>query len=428
MDERAPPPSSIPADGWDTTPGSVRVLPTALMAEVRALRLRVNQTSQNSSRPLSSDPPSAPPRPQKPPRGRPRGGQPGHPRQTRPLLPPEQVDAVVPCQTMRYPGCQTPWAADLPDARPVRRTQVCKPPVIRPHVTAPQQHTVCCPACQALVVAPPPARAPSDEYRPRVTAPTSMLHSTDQFSDRACQDLLAYVCGLLISLGSAVTRAAHRTRPTPMRLPGSLLRLASGSARPPRRSQRTAGSRPRGGRRDCGPHWARPAPGLSSPTAGRHALGCRTPSGNCTWRTCSGTCACWPAPASGTTRGRCGCWRRWTRCSRPGTPFGTASPTGPGCRWHSSRCGRRSGICWWQGSAIPGTAPKRFSTDLPTHWETLGMLTRVAGVEPANNAAGRALQLTVDLAEAEHWHAEHGRQPVHRADAVRGDDLLPTAA
>jgi transposase len=67
----------------------------ALHARVRELEARLVQTSANSSRPPSSDPPQAPARPKVPPSGRKRGGQPGHRGTFRALLPVAQVDEVV---------------------------------------------------------------------------------------------------------------------------------------------------------------------------------------------------------------------------------------------------------------------------------------------------------------------------------------------
>src|SRR5437867_10058756 len=66
-----------------------------LAAQVQGLEARLGQNSSNSSRPPSSDPPQAPRRARRAPSGRPPGGQPGHERHLRPLLSPEQVDAVV---------------------------------------------------------------------------------------------------------------------------------------------------------------------------------------------------------------------------------------------------------------------------------------------------------------------------------------------
>src|SRR5271167_3690407 len=60
----------------------------ALRARVTELEARLGKSSGNSSRPPSSDPPGTPP-PALPKRtGRKRGGQPGHAKHSRPLVPP----------------------------------------------------------------------------------------------------------------------------------------------------------------------------------------------------------------------------------------------------------------------------------------------------------------------------------------------------
>ena len=81
---------------------ALRAANAALKAEsavlherVRELEARLGQTSANSSRPPSSDPPQAPPGPKAPSSGRKRGGQPGHRGACRALLPVEQVAEVV---------------------------------------------------------------------------------------------------------------------------------------------------------------------------------------------------------------------------------------------------------------------------------------------------------------------------------------------
>src|SRR4051812_48390706 len=74
---------------------ALRAQNAALQERVRELEARLGQTSANSSRPPSSDPPQTPARPKAPPSGRKRGGQPGHRGAFRRLLPVEQVDEVV---------------------------------------------------------------------------------------------------------------------------------------------------------------------------------------------------------------------------------------------------------------------------------------------------------------------------------------------
>ena len=88
------PPGLTPED-WAATPVAVQQLVVSLLETVAALHKRVaeleelvRQTSRNSSKLPSSDPPSAPPRPKSPPSGRKVGGQPGHPGHGRPLRAP----------------------------------------------------------------------------------------------------------------------------------------------------------------------------------------------------------------------------------------------------------------------------------------------------------------------------------------------------
>src|SRR5436309_1167354 len=57
---------------------ALRAENVALQERVRELDARLGRDSSNSSRPPSSDPPRAPPRPKAPSSGRKRGGQPGH--------------------------------------------------------------------------------------------------------------------------------------------------------------------------------------------------------------------------------------------------------------------------------------------------------------------------------------------------------------
>jgi transposase len=202
MDNLLPAPDGIPAEDWDATPASVRVFVMHLAARILALEARLNQTSQNSSKPPSSDPPTAPPRPQKVPRGRPRGGQPGHVGQTRELLPPDQVDTIVPCRPTQCPDCHTSLSPDLPTVGDPWRTQSWELPVIRPHVTEYQQQTVCCPHCHQAVLGARPADAPPGGFGPRATAAIGLLRGAYHQSERIVHAILTELCGLPISLGS----------------------------------------------------------------------------------------------------------------------------------------------------------------------------------------------------------------------------------
>ena len=107
---------SLPSELWNRTPHEVQdyilALETrvaTLEATVQDLMERLQQDSRTSSRPPSSDPPECQ-RPRRQPRGRRPGGQPGHPGQTRLLLPVEEGDVVIPLKPEQCARCQQPAA------------------------------------------------------------------------------------------------------------------------------------------------------------------------------------------------------------------------------------------------------------------------------------------------------------------------------
>jgi transposase len=100
----------------------------ALQEQVGTLQAQLHQTSRNSSRPPSTDPPQ-PRRPRRPRSKRRRGAQPGHPGHTRPLLPVDEVNEVVVLKPAQCPQCHEPFAGD--DPKPWRH-QVIEIPPIKP--------------------------------------------------------------------------------------------------------------------------------------------------------------------------------------------------------------------------------------------------------------------------------------------------------
>src|SRR6201987_4415935 len=102
-----PPVPPIPVELWNQIPPAAQAAILALVQQyeqrLQALQRKVdqmtdrlNQNSTNPSRPPSSDPPHVKRRPPQPSSGRRKGGQPGHARQQRPLVPPEQVKQTIP--------------------------------------------------------------------------------------------------------------------------------------------------------------------------------------------------------------------------------------------------------------------------------------------------------------------------------------------
>src|SRR4051795_6739455 len=99
----------LPPEIWAATPSAAQALILALQERIRELEARLGQTSANSSRAPSSDPPQAPAPPKAPPSGRKRGGQPGHRGTCRALLPVEQVDEVLAIVPEHCRHCQHPF-------------------------------------------------------------------------------------------------------------------------------------------------------------------------------------------------------------------------------------------------------------------------------------------------------------------------------
>src|ERR687893_113400 len=102
-------PTPIPEPLWDTVPPEAQVaigaLLNTLQRRIADPEERVNKDSTNSSKPPSSDPPSVKRRPPAPPSGKGRGGQPGHARHARPLVPPEGLRQVFDCKPPECRRC-----------------------------------------------------------------------------------------------------------------------------------------------------------------------------------------------------------------------------------------------------------------------------------------------------------------------------------
>src|SRR3954469_23002108 len=112
----------IPGELWDPIPPAAQAAILALVQQyeqrlqalqeqVDRLTERLNQNSTNSSRPPSSDPPHVKRRPPQPSSGRKKGGQPGHARQQRPLVPPEQVKQTIPLMPRPAASAGKPFTA-----------------------------------------------------------------------------------------------------------------------------------------------------------------------------------------------------------------------------------------------------------------------------------------------------------------------------
>jgi transposase len=198
-------PAALARDIWERTPpeaqayiGTLEARVAALVAMVQALQEQLHQTSRNSSRPPSSDPPLLQ-RPHRPRGQRHRGGQPGHPGSTRTLIPVEEVDEVVVIKPAQCTHCQAPLSGE--DPKPWRH-QVIELPPIKPVVTEYQWHQLACPACGATTRAPWPAGIPSGTYGPRVQATVALCTGAYRLSKRTTQQVMDEVFGVPLSVGT----------------------------------------------------------------------------------------------------------------------------------------------------------------------------------------------------------------------------------
>src|SRR5947209_15216536 len=92
-----------------------------LIAQNQELIQKLNSDSQNTSKPPSSDPPfKRPPKKTKEKSSKSKGGQVGHPRHIRELLPAETVDEIVEIYPYECTQCHSPLRPSDQIGEPVR--------------------------------------------------------------------------------------------------------------------------------------------------------------------------------------------------------------------------------------------------------------------------------------------------------------------
>jgi transposase len=149
----------------------------ALEAEVAALKNELaglKKTPRNSSLPPSTEHPHA-----KPPRNEPkkttkkkRGGQPGHPKHERALIPSDKCHDVIPLKPQACRRCGEALVGTDPE--PLRH-QVWEVPEIKPLVTEYQLHRLTCDCCHASTCASLPPGVPMSQGGPRLVALVALL-------------------------------------------------------------------------------------------------------------------------------------------------------------------------------------------------------------------------------------------------------------
>jgi len=180
-----------------------------LLAKIAELEARIEElqrqgkgkTPQNSSLPPSTQHPHARPQPPKRKSKRKRGGQPGHQKHERPLIPTEDCNHVEPLKPTECRRCGEKLSGNDPE--PLRH-QVWELPEIKPHVTEYQRHRLTCPCCGETTCAELPVGVPLGQSGPRLMAFTALLMAFYRQSKRRTAEFLNTLLGQPCSASLAV--------------------------------------------------------------------------------------------------------------------------------------------------------------------------------------------------------------------------------
>jgi transposase len=182
------------------------------LAELKAELAGARKTPQNSSVPPSSQHPHAKPPTAKPRSNKKPGGQPGHPKHARALIPVEQCDDVVSRKPDLCRRCGGQLGGN--DPAPLRH-QVWELPEIQPLVTEYQLHRLCCSGCGATTCGQLPPGVPASQAGPRLVALTALLMGCFRQSKRRValflEQVLGQPCspGWVVKLQKQATAALH---------------------------------------------------------------------------------------------------------------------------------------------------------------------------------------------------------------------------
>jgi transposase len=189
----------MPQATWDVIPPEAQAVLAVVIAafevQIAELEARLKQDSSNSSRPPSSDPPGRKPAPPRRPSGRKRGGQPGHRRNDRIRLEPDEIVDVKPENCRR---CDEPLAGDDPE--PIVR-QVFEVPEVKPRVVEYRLHRLICPRCGESTSGVAPDEAEFG-FGPRTQAVCAALAGDGRLSKRRIARAMGDLFGLPISPAS----------------------------------------------------------------------------------------------------------------------------------------------------------------------------------------------------------------------------------
>jgi transposase len=199
----------IPELLWNTVPPEAQVAILAVFDSLQGriteleqrlgdLEARLKLNSTNSSKPPSSDPIGFKRKPPIPLSGRKRGGQPGHPRAQRRLVPPEKVRTITECRPADCRRCGHVLVGD--DPTPLVH-QIAELPRIEPLVDEYRLHRLGCPQCGATTCGTLPEGVPQGCFGPYLQAVLATLAGGYRLSKRQVQQMAVDLFGLSIATG-----------------------------------------------------------------------------------------------------------------------------------------------------------------------------------------------------------------------------------
>jgi transposase len=199
----------LPEPLWKTASPEVQAAVLALVeyyeqrlaqleSRVKDLENRLKLNSTNSPKPPSSDPIGLKRKPPSPPSKKKRGGQPGHPKAHRALVPPEKVRDTINCIPISCRRCGHELSGEDPE--PLIH-QVAELPRIEPIVDEYRLHRLVCPDCGEKTCGVLPEGVPIGRFGPYLQAMLAMLAGAYRLSKRQIQQVSADMLGLKISTG-----------------------------------------------------------------------------------------------------------------------------------------------------------------------------------------------------------------------------------
>jgi transposase len=196
IDLQQPPPQARTLEEAQALINELWPLLQELSKRVDFLEEKLRTSSRNSSQPPSAD--SHRPPASKPPTGRRRDAQPGHPGKARALLPTEQITHAENCLPGPCPAC----GGEVKISGLRTRHQVIELPPIAPVVTEYRLFAGTCQACGCQCEANLPPGVSARVTGPRLLATIGALTGGYRLSKRQAQGLLADLFGIELSLGA----------------------------------------------------------------------------------------------------------------------------------------------------------------------------------------------------------------------------------